>query len=139
MPERPLIVVDAANVIGTRPDGWWHDRAGATRRLLTALARGFRDQGDVVLILEGAARAGADAGVADSVRVVHAPDVGDNEIVRVVAAATRAEDGRPVIVVTADRALRERVRVLGAATVGPHWLWARLTPAPGRDRPPTRQ
>jgi 8-oxo-dGTP diphosphatase len=26
-------VIDASNVIGSRPDGWWRDRAGATRRL----------------------------------------------------------------------------------------------------------
>jgi 8-oxo-dGTP diphosphatase len=31
---QPLtIVVDAANVMGSRPDGWWRDRAGAARRL----------------------------------------------------------------------------------------------------------
>lgn len=31
-------VVDAANVIGARPDGWWRDRAGAARRLYRRLA-----------------------------------------------------------------------------------------------------
>lgn len=31
------LVVDAANVVGSRPDGWWRDRAGATGRLLAAL------------------------------------------------------------------------------------------------------
>ncbi|MBY6062372.1 NUDIX domain-containing protein [Microbacterium esteraromaticum] len=38
---RPSIVVDAANVIGSVPDGWWRDRAGAAERLherLTAWA-----------------------------------------------------------------------------------------------------
>jgi hypothetical protein len=33
----PLLVIDAANVVGSRPDGWWKDRAGATRRLLASL------------------------------------------------------------------------------------------------------
>ncbi|HEX2323496.1 MAG TPA: NUDIX hydrolase, partial [Streptosporangiaceae bacterium] len=28
------IIVDAANVVGSRPDGWWRDRAGAARRLI---------------------------------------------------------------------------------------------------------
>ncbi|MGD8166828.1 NUDIX hydrolase [Herbiconiux sp. P16] len=32
--ERVRIVVDAANVVGSRPDGWWKDRAGAAARLL---------------------------------------------------------------------------------------------------------
>lgn len=29
----PAVVVDAANVVGSRPDGWWKDRAGAAARL----------------------------------------------------------------------------------------------------------
>lgn len=36
---RPVtLVVDVANVLGARPDGWWKDRAGATSRLLARLA-----------------------------------------------------------------------------------------------------
>jgi hypothetical protein len=30
---RAVLVVDGANVVGSRPDGWWRDRAGAARRL----------------------------------------------------------------------------------------------------------
>jgi 8-oxo-dGTP pyrophosphatase MutT (NUDIX family) len=30
----PHVVVDAANVVGSVPDGWWKDRAGAAARLL---------------------------------------------------------------------------------------------------------
>ena len=33
-----VLVVDVANVVGSRPDGWWRDRAGATSRLLARLA-----------------------------------------------------------------------------------------------------
>ena len=29
MESRPLLIVDGANVVGSRPDGWWRDRAGA--------------------------------------------------------------------------------------------------------------
>ena len=32
-----VLVVDGANVVGSRPDGWWKDRAGAARRLHEAL------------------------------------------------------------------------------------------------------
>ena len=32
------IIVDGANVVGSRPDGWWRDRAGAARRLRDELA-----------------------------------------------------------------------------------------------------
>jgi 8-oxo-dGTP diphosphatase len=33
------IVVDVANVMGSRPDGWWRDRAGAAVRLHDQIAR----------------------------------------------------------------------------------------------------
>jgi 8-oxo-dGTP diphosphatase len=32
------IIVDGANVVGSRPDGWWRDRAGAATRLRAELA-----------------------------------------------------------------------------------------------------
>lgn len=35
------LVVDVANVLGSRPDGWWKDRAGATTRLLDELGEGM--------------------------------------------------------------------------------------------------
>ena len=33
------IIVDGANVVGSRPDGWWRDRAGAAVRLHDNLAK----------------------------------------------------------------------------------------------------
>lgn len=35
---RPVVLVDAANVVGAVPDGWWRDRSGAARRLLAKVA-----------------------------------------------------------------------------------------------------
>jgi 8-oxo-dGTP diphosphatase len=32
------VIVDVANVMGSRPDGWWRDRAGAARRLRDQVA-----------------------------------------------------------------------------------------------------
>jgi predicted RNA-binding protein with PIN domain len=128
-----LLVVDAANVVGARPDGWWRDRAGAVRRLLAALSSTFADgESDVVVVLEGAAREGADPGAFDRLRVVHAPGSGDDAIVDVVAAATASSEQREVTVVTADRGLRERVHALGAHTMGPRTLWDRLDAATHR-------
>jgi 8-oxo-dGTP pyrophosphatase MutT (NUDIX family) len=129
----PVLVVDAANVIGSRPDGWWHDRAGAVARLrdqLAGVARagagsavlgaavpGLRVYPQVVLVVEGAAR-----GVArvDGVEVVRAPGSGDDALVEVVAA--QVPDDRQVVVVTADRELRGRVGALGAEVLGPRTL-----------------
>lgn len=34
---QPLVVVDGNNVMGSRPDGWWKDRAGAAKRLVAQL------------------------------------------------------------------------------------------------------
>jgi hypothetical protein len=126
-----VIVVDVANVMGSRPDGWWRDRAGAARRLYDDVkASGQRD---VVLVLEGAARAGVEAGDAGGVRVVHAAGSGDDAVVQAVtdAAASAADDaaggGGTVMVVTSDRELRRRVRELGADVAGPGWFRERLT------------
>lgn len=111
-----VLVVDAANVIGSRPDGWWRDRAGAVRTLRDRLAA-WPDHPEVVLVTEGAAR--SVEGVA-GVEVVAATGSGDDTIVDVVAA--RSGGFRPVVVVTADRELRRRVQAYGASTVGPGTL-----------------
>jgi hypothetical protein len=122
----PLTVVDAANVVGARPNGWWKDRGGAARRLVDALARAAPTDGQVVVVVEGAARAGVPAGEVGGVRVEHAPRSGDDAIVAIVAAAKALDPSRPVTVVTADRELRQRVGKLGARLVGPRTLWSRL-------------
>lgn len=123
----PLIIVDAANVVGSVPDGWWRDRRGAALRLRDSLA-GLASDGmngaglpewtrhgplDVVLVVEGAARGVASV---DTVRVVSAPGIGDDAIVEL---ATHEGVDRHCLVVTADRALRTRVERVGAVTCGP--------------------
>jgi len=131
---KPLIVVDAANVIGSRPDGWWRDRAAAARRLVANLADSrLPDEGEIVVVVEGKAREGVAEGRLDGVRVEHAPGSGDDRVVAVVEDAVRASPGRPITVVTSDRGLRERVNALGAQAVGARWLWERL----GQTKPPT--
>jgi 8-oxo-dGTP pyrophosphatase MutT (NUDIX family) len=127
---RVRLVVDAANVMGSRPDGWWRDRAAAAGRLrdqLTELVRAGIHYPpfdvcypEAVLVVEGAARGIA---AADGIRVVAAPGSGDDAIVDVVAAA---EDGVSSLVVTADRELRARCTAAGAEVTGPRWLLDRL-------------
>ncbi|QLH24670.1 NTP pyrophosphohydrolase [Streptomyces sp. Rer75] len=123
-----LVVVDAANVVGSVPDGWWRDRHGAAERLRDRLGAvavsgvperaGVPDWArqpplDIVLVVEGAAR-GVEP--VEGVRVEAAPGSGDDLIVDLVAAR---EPGLLCLVVTADRELRERVTALGAEVVGP--------------------
>jgi 8-oxo-dGTP diphosphatase len=186
--------VDVANVMGSRPDGWWRDRAGAAVRLYSELAdlaasgraglpgqtgppdavgprdarmppdtagpegagtppdaAGPKDAGtppdaadppEYVMVLEGAARAAA-AGITSAeaargrqdaatgpgqvppgrIRVVQARGSGDDAIVDLV----RELPGRRVVV-TADRALRDRCAAAGATVLGPAWLLAQLRP-----------
>jgi hypothetical protein len=120
-----LIVVDAANVVGSVPDGWWRDRAAATERLRDALARtgpaalpDAAEDAEIVLVVEGAARRVAPV---RGVRVIAAERSGDDAIVEL----CRANTGRETVVVTADRALSQRVTELGARVVGPRTLRAR--------------
>jgi hypothetical protein len=117
----PLVVVDGANVVGSVPDGWWRDRAGAAARLRDGLAAVTSDglpdlpgPVEVVLVTEGRAR---DVPGAGGVRVEGTTGSGDDRIVEIVAAESGG--GRRVIVVTADRGLRARVTALGAEFRGP--------------------
>ena len=117
----PLVIVDGANVVGSVPDGWWRDRAAAAVRLRDALAAvlasGLPDipgPVEVTLVVEGKARdiPPSDTGVV----VERAPGSGDDKIVDLVELT---EEDRRVVVVTADRGLRERVVALGAEVRGP--------------------
>ncbi|MFF8290687.1 NTP pyrophosphohydrolase [Streptomyces sp. NPDC016309] len=128
-----LLVVDAANVVGSVPDGWWRDRRGAAERLrdrLVPLAAGglpgYPGPLDVVLVVEGRAR-GVEP--VPGVRVDEAPGSGDDRMVELAGEAAAA--GRRCVVVTADRELRRRVTAHGASALGPR----SVRPAPGADGP----
>ena len=44
-----MLYIDAMNVIGSRPDGWWRDRDGAARRLIDQIREWAQDPVTVVL------------------------------------------------------------------------------------------
>ena len=115
-----VLVVDAANVVGSKPDGWWKDRPGAARRLHEKLLVADLPHDEVVLVVEGAAKAGVRPGRDGHVRTVHAKGSGDDAIVDETRAAI--DPGNRVVVVTADRFLRSRVEGLGAMAMSPSWL-----------------
>ncbi len=118
-----MLVIDAANVIGSRPTGWWRDRPGAagrfTEQVRATVTAGALDP-PVTVVLEGRSRSGAAESDIDGVTVVHAPGEGDDTI------AAIAADHDEVVVVTADRELGDRVRAAGGTVVGPTWLLDRL-------------
>lgn len=109
---RLRLVVDAANVVGSTPDGWWHDRAGAADRLREDLDRiagavvelDGRDHlvSHVEMVVEGRARSMPDPPLDSLVRVIRAAGHGDDTI----AERARSVDG---VVITSDRGLRARV------------------------------
>ncbi|WP_432559018.1 hypothetical protein [Granulicoccus sp. GXG6511] len=117
---RTTLVVDAANVIGSRPDGWWKDRAGAAGRLHAALVAAGAQWDHVILVLEGRARAGVPEGSTGHVTTVHAAASGDDELVAQCQASTEAGD--EVTLATADRGLLARVDRLGPGVLGPRTL-----------------
>lgn len=129
------LVVDGANVVGSRPDGWWRDRPGATQRLLGRLEAlavagvpadlldlpGYRWWPQIVLVTEGQART-VTATEGGRVQVVAAERDGDARIAAE-AAARAAGPGSPAVsVVTADRELGRRVEALGAHRFRPSAL-----------------
>lgn len=123
-----VLLVDIANVMGSRPDGWWRDREGAATRLLIALeplngaeitvptGPGTLRITEVRAVLEGAAKR---AEGPEAVSVLRADRDGDSEIVE--EASQLAASGKIPLVVTADRGLRRRLPEQ-SLIVGPGWL-----------------
>jgi len=122
-------VVDAMNVIGSRPDGWWKNRDAAMARLVDQLERWTATQGGAVTVVFE-----RPVPIESSVvEIAYAPRVAansaDDEIVRRVHAD---EQPRDLTVVTSDGALAERVRRAGA-TVYPAAAFRRLIDLTGAD------
>lgn len=110
-------LVDASNVIGSKPDGWWRDREGAAQRLLDALLAFAGDEDDIVVVLDGgpAEWAGRDGPLEVAIAPHRGRDAADDEIARLLDAD---EDPASIRVVTSDAALAERARARGAEVVG---------------------
>jgi len=106
-------IVDAMNVIGTRPDGWWKDRHGAMVRLVDQLERFVASTGDdVTVVFERPPSPPIESPVVEIASAPKArPNAADDEIVRLLK-----EDPDPdqIRVVTSDRALADQARFLNA-------------------------
>jgi predicted RNA-binding protein with PIN domain len=106
-------IVDAMNVIGSRPDGWWRDRAGAIAALVERLdGWACAERVRVIVVLEQPPRAPLASTVVEvAYAPVAKPNSADDEIMRIVSASVASD----VTVVTSDATLAERVREAGAA------------------------
>jgi predicted RNA-binding protein with PIN domain len=107
-------IVDAMNVIGSRPDGWWKDRRRAMVGLVERLDRWAAVEGHrVTVVFEKPVSPPIDSAV---IEIAHAPraaaDSADDEIFRLVRVDRRPRD---ITVVTSDLRLADRVRGVGAS------------------------
>lgn len=125
---RRHLVVDAMNVIGSRPTGWWRDHDAAVRRLVERLQRLADAEGrPVTLIVDGRPLPDLPEGEHDGVEVLYAsrrgPNAADDRIIEFVR---HHPDPTSLEVVTADRDLSERARIAGAHLSSPRRLLERL-------------
>lgn len=122
-------LIDGNNLMGSRPDGWWKDRAGGARRLAAEVEAWCHRHGErAVVVFDGPPPPGTpfedepgahlSRGSARPLAVVFAgPARGsaDDEIVR---RMNEAIEPQTLTVVTSDKGLVDRVRPKGPAVVG---------------------
>jgi predicted RNA-binding protein with PIN domain len=106
-------VIDAMNVIGSRPDGWWRDREGAIERLIEQVDR-WAEGGEerLTVMLERRPRGEVGSGRAEVAWAsAGGADAADREILaRLPGWLAEGE----VVVVTSDRDLRSKAQAAGA-------------------------
>ena len=123
-------VVDGMNVIGSRADGWWRDRAGARRRLVSDLAALVGPDTEVTVVFDGRPGSGeVDSAEAVGITARFAPggpNAADRAIVDLLGTLA---GGSPVTVVTSDAALADAVRRAGVAVEGAKTFRGRLPDA----------
>jgi nicotinic acid mononucleotide adenylyltransferase len=114
------VIVDGNNVIGSRADGWWRDREGATRRLVTEVQElAARTPDRFAVVLDGRPLRGLPEGVHHDVLVAYATRAGRNAADdRIVEEVEHDADPSSLLVITSDRELARRVGALGAKVRG---------------------
>ena len=123
-PER--ILIDGMNVLGSRPDGWWRDRAAAMERLTRRLdAFAGREGLELTVVWDGREHTRvATAGKRIGIRFAPGgPDAADREILRLIRAD---DDPASICAVSSDRRLRNSVKAAGALGISSGELLRRL-------------
>ena len=108
------VFVDGNNVMGSRPDGWWRDRAGAARRLVAEIIPLALDHGGAWTIVFDGQEPPRMQPSPESLVVIHTGhrrhDGADDRIVELVH---EQPDPAASLVYTSDAKLRARVKALG--------------------------
>jgi predicted RNA-binding protein with PIN domain len=134
--ETQHLVVDAMNVIGSRPNGWWRDRDGAVRTLVQRLARlGVAESVAVTMVIDGRPLREIAEGEHNGIEVLYARRSGRNSADdRIVEYVAECANPGSLEVVTSDRDLTARARTLGARVSGPQQLLEALDRADSAPR-----
>jgi predicted RNA-binding protein with PIN domain len=124
------LLIDAMNVIGARPTGWWRDRSGATRHFADELSvwassAAVGEWEGVTLVIDGCPLLGM-VGDGTSIEVVYAPGGRNSADDRIVELVEGYRNSTALVVVTSDRGLRCRLERLGATVRGARWLLGEL-------------
>ena len=127
------LIVDGNNVMGARPDGWWRDRAGATRRLLARVHCYAATISSAVELVFDVAVSDVPEGDHGGVTVRYATrsgrDAADDRIRELLDSTAAPEGSGAVEVVTSDRALAASARASGASVVGAGTFLTRMEQA----------
>ena len=135
---QPRVFVDGNNVMGSRPDGWWRDRAGAARRIVAEIALLARNRKGVwTIVFDGPGPRGTEPSPG-CLTVIHARhggrDSADDRIVELVGALP---DRAMALVYTSDAALRARLHAMGAKVAGARALLKDIAAVRGTVEPAT--
>ena len=135
---QPRMFVDGNNVMGSRADGWWRDRAGAARRIVAEIALLARNRKGVWTIVFDGPGPRCTEPSPEYLTVIHAGhggwDSADDRIVELVGALP---DRATALVYTSDSALRARLHAMGAQVAGARALLKDIAAVRGTVEPAT--
>ena len=130
------VFVDGNNVMGSRPDGWWRDRAEAARRLAAEITPVALGHGGVWTIVFDGNKPPAMPLPPKCLTVIHTghgrPNGADDRIVELVDALP---NWAASLVYTSDAKLRNRVEALGTQVAGSGTLLRQIATARGTMAP----
>ena len=130
------VFVDSNNVMGSRPDGWWRDRAEAARRLVAEIIPLTLGHGGVWTIVFDGKEPPAMPLTPERLTVIHTGhgrrNGADDRIVELVDALP---DWAASLVYTSDAELCTRVEALGTQVVGSGKLLRQIATARGTMEP----
>ena len=121
------VFVDGNNVMGSRPDGWWRDRAEAARRLVAEIIPLALGHGGAWTIVFDGQEPPAMPPSPECLTVIHTGhrrrDGADDRIVELVH---EQPDRAASLVYTSDAKVRTRVKALGTQVMGSGTLLRQL-------------